>query len=358
MANDIDIKKYGEEAIKGLKGANWFVRIALALLVGAGLYVGLPYITSIVENLFQITLGLTKTLAIAIAAGASLSFLWANRTLFRKIRESLARKMWKAFIYNDPLDYIEGVIDGFVVARKKISAALIRLRAVLDKLHMKANELIEKYKKGMSEAEVWEEQGNEAEADIQAYFAVSSKNSADSIAQSYLEVEQSVSVFEEIDQMMDGQIRVMKHDLEMMQTNLEIAEIQAEAADVAQDAMEGNVTEMAMREYAKHAYKDKVAAHKAKLDQFMVRARPILESNRIEKAINTKEGRKAIIASRNNKDALGIKSFREELDRLKQQNPDLYGRRGVDLDRFKRRNPEPLKRSTGGASFGTFSDLQ
>lgn len=358
MANDVDIRKYGEEALKGLKGANWVVRVLLGLVVGALLYLGLPYVLSIVTDLTQVVIEVSKATLIGITMFGVLSFLWANKVLFRKIRESLARKMWKAWIYNDPLDFIEGVIDSFVVARKKISAALTRLRAVLNKLHMKANELIDKYKKGMSEAEVWEEQGNEAEADIQAYFAVSSKNSADSIAQSYLEVEESVSVFEEIDQMMDGQIRVMKHDLEMMQTNLEIAEIQAEAADVAQDAMEGNVTEMAMREFAKHAYKDKVAAGKAKLDQFMARARPILESNRIEKAINTKEGRKAIIASRNNKDALGLKGFREELERLKQQNPDLYGRKGVDLDRFKRRNPEPLRRSTGNATFGAFSDLQ
>lgn len=359
MAAQQDIQKYGEAAISGLKGMNWAMRIFLALMVGAGLYVGLPYIASIVENAWQISLGLTKTAILWTAVGATASFLWANRFLFKGMRERWARKLWQRFIYNDPLDYIQTVIDAYEKARKQFQAAINSLRAILNELHTIGQDLVNQYNEGMKNSEGYADSGNKDEAELQAYFALSNMQTAEGVKQSYQELEESILVVQELDQDLGDDIRIMRFDLNMMKMNMRISDAKAAAADALNDAMNGSPTEIAMREFAKEAYRQKVAAGKAKFDAFLQRVSPILESKRIQRSIGTKEGRQALEEFRKNKQTQGgLRSFREQLEELKRQNPNLYKRGGVDLNSLQRRNTETVVRQGFGDRFGSFSALK
>lgn len=354
-----DIQHYGDKVAKGIKNTNNWVRVGLALLVAAGLYVGLPYGVSIVENLFQITLALTKTLLVGIPMFFGLSFFWANRSLLKKFRERLSRKLWQSFIYKDPLDYIQGVIIEFEQALGKIDEARIRLRTVLAKLKAKADELIAASQRGMKEAEAYAEQGDEANADISAYYASRNNTTVDGITQSYMEVEQSLVFLNELATGLKHDIGVMKIDLEDMRMNLEIATITAEAANVMESAMQGDPTEIAMREYAKWAYQDQVAKAKARFDSFLEKAKPIIESKRIEQTINTKDGRKALEAFRTDRDLGGLKDFSQRLENIKSKNPNLYTGGNANLNSIIGGNPNTVRRTnTGGARFGSFDHLQ
>lgn len=355
MSSTDSLQKYGQEAVQSLKNTNWIVRIAIALLFGAVLYVGLPFIVSIIENTFQIVLGLTKTMLIGIPAFFAATFFWANRSFLRKFRERLSRKLWQTWIYNDPLDYIEGVIQDFEKARGLMRQAITKLRGVLNKLRDKASELIEKYNQGIKMADVYEEQGDPEEAEMQAYFASASAKSAEDIQRIYLDTEESVALLQELEKGLEQDIKVMRFDLSMMKTHLEVAEIQGEAADVMQQAMNGgSVEEMARREYAKWAYRDKVSKLKGKFDQFLTDVEPILKAKRIEQVISTKEGRKALDSFRKNRaDLGGLKSFSEEIQRLKSENPDQYGKRiPVDVQKFTKKTQRHTLGNNSGSSFG------
>lgn len=355
MSGENSLQKYGTDAINSLKKTNWVVRIAMALLFGAGLYLGLPYVVSIIENTFQIVLGLTKTMLIGIPAFFAATFFWANRSFLRKLRERWSRKLWQNFIYNDPLDYIEGVIQDFEKARGLMKEAIAKLRGVLAKLKQKASDLIDKYNNGIKMADAFEQEGDTGEAEIQAYFASSSARSAEDIQRIYLDTEESVSLLQELERGLAQDIKVMRFDLEMMKTHLEVAEIQGQVADVMQEAMNGGgVEEMARREYAKWAYKDKVSKLAGKFNQFLTDVEPILKAKRIEQVINTKEGRKALETFRKNRNDMGgLKSFNEEIQRLKSENPDQYGsgKSVVDVNKFTKKT-QRYTTGGGGASFG------
>lgn len=352
-----DIQKYGEDAVKGLKSANWIIRILMALVVGTGLYIGLPYAVSIVENLFQVAIGLSKVALVGIPLFGALSFLWANRTLFREMRERWSRKLWQNFIYNDPLDYIEGVINDFVKAEGLMKQAIVRLRGIMNKLKERAESLIDAYNKGITMASAYEEDGDEQEADLHAYFAQSSAQSAKDIQEMYLETEESVFLLQELHKSLSNDIKIMRFDLEMMRDNLEIAELKGEIATVMEKAIRGGtIDEIARREYAKFAYRDKVAKFKGKFDQFLSDIEPILKAKRIEKVIQTKEGRKALEAFRSNKsDFGGLKTFSDEIERLKQENPGQYKSvNNIDVRKYTTRKTN--RSSSGNRS--SFANLK
>ena len=351
------MQKYGEDAIRGLKTSNWIVRILMALVVGTGLYVGLPYAVSIVEQLFQVAIGLSKIALIGIPLFGALSFLWANRTLFREMRERWSRKLWQNFIYNDPLDYIEGVMNDFVKADSLMKQAIAKLRGIMQKLKERALRLIDAYNKGIQMAKAYDEEGDEQEADLQAYYAESSAQSAADIERMYLETQESVFLLEELQKSLSNDIKIMRFDLEMMRDDLEIAELKGEIATIMQKAMHGgNVDEIARREYAKFAYRDKVAKFKGKFDQFLSDIEPILKAKRIEKVIQTKEGRKALEAFRTNKDDFGgLKTFGQEIERLKRENPNQYKSNSpVDVKKYTKRGVD--RSSSGNRS--SFANLK
>lgn len=357
MSSDNDILKYGEDAIKSLKGVNKWVKIVMAVLLGLGTWAVLPTLATMAENFFQFTINMSAGLAVGIATFVGLNFLWVNRFLLRKMRERISRKWWQSFVWKDPVDYLKSVSRDIISKRDKIRAIATKLRTTLGKLRALANNLEGRSQTGMQQADAWDKEGNEEKAELMAYIAVTSKKGSEDMERGCFEMEQNIALMDEFGDRLDSQAEALNWDIELMSMNLEAATLQGEAAEVVQSAMDNNSAEAAMTLFAKQAYMHKVAAGKARLDQALTHLKPILESGRIERAISSKQGREAMEAFRKDKDFGGLKSFRQELERLKREQSQRFGRKEyVDLDRFKGRNPETIRRSSG-SNLGSFSHL-
>jgi len=306
---------------------NWVIRILIALGVGALLYWLLPYGVSIAENSFQMALNLGGTFLIGGAIFLTASFLWFNRSLLKKIRDSLSRQIWKNWIYKDPTDYIQGVIEEFTINYQKIQLAIQLLRKVALKLRSMGEDLVAQARGNMNEAKaIMDEEKNEQKANLYAYMSNARMESTSDIVNGYNDIMDSIDVMTEFGESVSIRIEKMKFDLEMMNLNLEVTDAKSQAALAAQSVLDDKSMEAARLEFAKNAYKDKLAAGAAQFQQFMTRIKPILDSDHIEKVIATKAGRDILDQFRKGVDIAGLKSFDEQLESFKMKNQDIFSK--------------------------------
>ena len=306
---------------------NWAIRIALALGVGALAYYLLPFGVSIVENAFQITLGLAKTFMIGVPLFFAVSFLWANKELFRKVRESLSRKLWETFIYHDPTDYIQGVVNEFKGHYKKIQLVIEKLMAAAQELRMMADELIADARGNMKRAKaIMDDEKDEQRANLYAYMSNKRMETTEDLLSGYNEILDSIEVIKEFGESVLIRTEAMEFDLKMMNLNLRVSDVKSQAAYAAQSVLDDKSMEAARLEFARNAYKQKVAAGAAQFKQFMDRVKPILDADHIDKVIATKEGRDILDQFRKGTDIGGLKSFEEQLEIFKAKNQEIFSK--------------------------------
>lgn len=327
---------------------NWMVRIALALGVGALLYYLLPYGVSMVENTFQIVLGLTKTFLIGVPLFFAISFLWANKSLLKKVRESLSRKLWEWFIYNDPTDYIQGVVNEFKQHYQKIQNVIDKLAGAAEELRMMAEDLIREARGNMDRAKaIMDDEKNEQKANLYAYMSNRRMETTEDLISGYNEILDSIEVIKEFGESVLIRTETMEFDLKMMNLNLRVTDVKNQASLAAQSVLDDKSMEAARLEFARNAYKQKVAAGAAQFKQFMDRIKPILDADHIDKVIATKAGREILDQFRKGTDIGGLKSFEEQLEAFKQKNKDIF-QKTTARERVQTQRPETVRTGMSG----------
>jgi len=327
---------------------NWVIRILIALGVGAALYYLMPYGVSIVENTFQVVLGLTKTFLIGVPLFFAATFLWANRSLLKKVRESLSRKIWQAFIYNDPTDYIQGVIDEFKKNYHTILSVVDKLSGAANELRMMAEDLIKEARGNMDRAKaIMDDEKNEQKANYYAYMSNRRMETTEDLVSGYNEIQDSIEVIKELGESILIRTDTMEFDLKMMNLNLRVTDVKNQASMAAQSVLDNKSMEAARLEYARMAYKQKVAAGAAQFKQFMDRIKPILDADHIDKVIGTKAGRDILDQVRKGTDIGGLKTFEEQLESFKQKNVDIFSKTTA-RERVQTQRPETIRTGNSG----------
>ncbi len=347
---DKNAKEGASKDLRNMKYLNLAVRLGLGLLVGAFVFLLLPYAVTMASNMFQLALYLTGT-AIVGAAGVAVVFTaWICKPLLKRKLERWVNNLWEKFIKDDPIKYIQEEITGFRVQLAKVGDAIRKLRGILDELRSMGQQTIDEANHNI---ELADNAANEKQAALYAYYATTSIDTKEGIMQSYKEIDESVAILTEMDEMLDMNIKMMEHDVNNMQLNMRIQAAKSSAADSFNSILQGNPDARAKREIAVQAYKQKVSAYSANFKQTMSKFQPLLEAKRIEDAITTKQGQALLTEFRENgKKLAGLDNFKDQLEKLKQQT-GFFGD-GDDAGAFKRvqnASATPFK------SKGKFSNL-
>lgn len=341
---DKNIQNDASKDARVMKWIEWGIRAGLGLLIAGVVYMLLPFAVTATANVFQIALNLTKTAFIGVIGGAFLYTFWKSKSLLKRFLDRMVSNLWERFIKDDPIKYISEEIIGFREHLNKVAGAIRKLMGILDELRTMGQEAIDDASRNIQLAEA---AGNETQANLYAYYAKETINTKEGILESYKEIEESVAVMNEVQEMLDTNIKMMEHDVKQMQTNLRIQQVKSSAADSVKSIIEGNPNQRARREIAMQAYKEKVSAYSANFKQTMGKLEPLIASKRIEDAITTKQGQDLLKEFRENgKKLAGLNDFKSQLEQLKQQT-GFFGD-GDDKAAFKRiqnSSAEPLKRT-------------
>lgn len=341
---EVKDKQSAQSDDKTMKLMRWGINAAIALVIGAAAYLLLPFGVSIAENAFQMSLALSKTALVAIPTAMALSTLWASRALFTRWQERFVGGLWERFIYNDPVKYIEEEVIGFEKERRVVQGARTQLREVYDSLTSMGDALVSEAKTKFTEAEAVEAT-DATQAGLYASFAQEKLNSVDDIRESAAEVEDSITVMEEIDHYLDMNIQQMKHDLEMMRLEMKLQMVKSQAADSVRSIIQGNPDQRARLQMAQRAYREKVSKYSANYKSMMADVEPLIKSKRIAEVIATTEGKKALQKFKENKDSLfGLKDFRTQLNEVAQQLGKNDPGYKPDLKDVQKQSANPLTR--------------
>ncbi len=342
----------GMKDFQNLAKTNKWVRLCLAGGIGTAAYFALPYAVEASGNLLQLSINLGETALIGTAIFVGVSFFWSNRGLLKKFQDYLSRKLWEGFIYHDPIDYIKGVIEDFRRYLQILKNAIQKLYKVAETLKMKADDLISLAKKDMKSAEAEEELGNKSKAGLSAYKSMRRTDATQEIVAGYADIEDNIAVMNEVAESVAIRIEAMEFDVEMMQLNMEVSSAKSQAAFAAEAVFNNKSSEAAKLAFAKNAYKDKVAIGAAQFKQFMGRVKPLLEADRIDKAVTTKEGLDALMQFKKGIDIGGLDKFADQLKAFK-ENSDFFNKNKSVDDRVMHQKAEVV----GANTSGRFSNL-
>lgn len=322
----------------------WTSRIiaAASIVALAGIaWWALPYVVDIVENTFQIVVGLWGVALVGGPLLVVLRLVWANRDFLRELDHQISFKLWKWFIERDPIAYIRSQIQKMNDRLVDIDEAIKKLRDVLKKLKILADENINNARKDF---EIADNAEDEELASLHAMFAQGKMETSSQIAQSYAEVEDSLNVLQEIRSGASRTIRIMEEDVGQMELNLRVQEARSSAADAARSIIHGDPNSRARMEIANEAYRDRVAAFAANFDQMMDETEPILKAQRVQDIISAKRGKAALEAFRSNRgDIAGLRDFEQQLAEIRRQSDEgspgsSNQRRSSSPEFFKRKN--------------------
>lgn len=338
---------------KSLDLTKWVVRALVGLIGGGLLYWLLPYGVSIAENAFQMTIALSKTLAVGIPVAFGLILLSDNWTKIGAWREMLSAKLWEKLVRKNPMHFIRKVIERFQEALEKFRAAYTTLMKIVTKLQDKGQEQLEEKEKYLQRAMYHDEQGEERKAAL----AITKANAAETRAKNYYgqasDIQASAELMDELSSFIEEDINYMEIDYENMVINLEIADAKDAATNAVNSAMSGTKEQRLQKELARRAYEERINNAKASFDTLLKNVEPMLEAGRIQDSIDTKKGLAALQEYKKNRNKDG--SIREQIERLKQRNPELYTKSGnVDTQKYRRNSNsgKVRRRKTNSSTFG------
>jgi hypothetical protein len=218
-----------------------------------------------------------------------LGFIWSNPMFLWMTYTNIWRKITAIFIAMDPLSYMDSYADILVQKLKNLQKAIVNMRGRLNHL----NGIIDQEAKNKAEnlrmASAARQQQNEKMA---AYYAVEAKGADESI-QLYTpdkaRMERSLKFMSELDENWDIAIRGIRSFNKRKRIQFEELKENAKTLKQSEAFLKGETEESRNYYMSIEAAEKQMAQNMAYIDDFEIRAKPILEGAAIKKTADQQD---------------------------------------------------------------------
>lgn len=273
------------------KVIGYIVALLLFVGIGYGLYQILPYLITLVTNIFIFT-------GMVVGAGVLVSVIWSNRKMITTSYQIIVKKLWGALINSNPIAIMEIQYDTWVIQKEKLNANIITLKSSEEELIavMEANSDFakDKFQEAKKAKELSEtKQGDYAsKATKNAILAQRRVESNKMFAPKLAAIRTALNYCERVYNAWTDDLELLKDDINIKKKDLKVLARTSGVFEMAKSYINGNSNERIMYEEATQAYSEKVANYVANIKRFTEQTKDWVYNKDIQDSIATDEGQK------------------------------------------------------------------
>jgi hypothetical protein len=271
------------------------VMMALGAVAIVGLlYVALPYLLVLFQNLFA-TLGfMVGSIILAVVVGF-LGMIVTNRRFLLALTiwaDRLARLALKASIDRDPISAAKHALDRMRKRLEQINTHRRQIVANLKRVEGQIDENAEQAKNEFSLAQQALKQNKQGQAQVHAQTAEEYQKSNLALTPTYQQMRKYAAIFERVGESADIKIQLFERKIAIKEKELAVKKAGQQAADAARSMFSGADDEL-MQE-SMDSISDQIAAAEADMEQFMTDIMPTLQADELQHGVDQERGMQSL----------------------------------------------------------------
>jgi len=266
--------------------------VALAILggIGYGLFIVLPFLITLVTNLF-IFLGMV------IGATLVVGVIWNNRKMISLAYQIIIKKIWSAMINSNPIAIMEIQCNTWIKQKEKLNENIKQLSAaeqdLLRVMEENKDEANDKFKEAKAAKELAESRNNPDYARKSNKNAIMAQRRVESNKMFIPKLQAIQTALNYCTRVYDAwtdDIELLKDDIREKKRNLSILSKTSGVFEMAQSYLNGNSNERIMFDEANEAYAQRISEYVANIKRFTEQTKDWVFNKDIQEAIQTESG--------------------------------------------------------------------
>jgi len=275
----------GSERVMG-----YIVALAIFGGIGYGLYVLLPFLISLVVNLY-IFVGLV------VAGVLTIGVIWNNRKMISLAYQIIIKKIWSAMINSNPITIMEIQCDTWIKQHEKLNDNIKVLQAaeqdLLRVMEENSEDAQQKFKAAQAAKELAESRNNpeyNSKANKNAIMAKRRVDSNKMFIPKLQAIQTALNYCKRVYDAWSDDIELLKDDIREKKRNLSILSKTNGVFQMAQSYINGNSNERIIFDEANEAYARKISEYVANIKRFTEQTKDWVFNKDIQDAIMTESG--------------------------------------------------------------------